>query len=81
MSNTDFSILNPDLSLFSYLLFLKGAIVVGIVLYLIFSIVIVRQVFLLSTTLKTGVSPVLKIVALLNLMAIFGLLYLALFYV
>ena len=44
----------------SVLLFLKWAILLILVFYAIFALMIVRQVDLMSTTLITPVSPILK---------------------
>lgn len=48
------------------LLFIKIAILVLLFLYIIFSLVIVRQVNLMSKTLITPVAPIVKALAIFN---------------
>lgn len=53
---TQVSLFNPQATLF----FLKMAILLILVFYAIFALIIVRQVDLMSKTLITNVSPILK---------------------
>lgn len=63
----DFIIFNPTLTSVSFLAVLKIAIIIGVLLHLVFSFVVVRQTSLLGRTLKTKVSPLLSIAALVGL--------------
>lgn len=59
------------------LIFLKAAILIILSLYAIFALMVVRQVDLMSKTLITGVSPVVKVVSVIHAMVTIGLIVLA----
>lgn len=59
------------------IIFLRWAILIILVFYVIFALVIVRQVDLMSKTLITPVSPLLKAIAILHAGFAIGLLVLA----
>lgn len=59
------------------LLFLKGAILLILIFYAIFAVIVVRQVDLMSKTLITKISPVVKIFAILHAGFAIGLIFLA----
>lgn len=63
----------------SSLLFLRGAIIVGLLLYAIFSLVILKQVFLMSETIDVGFVRPIKFLATLHLIATLFILVFALF--
>lgn len=67
------SFINTDL----ILTFGKGAVLILLMLYAIFSLIIVRQVDLMSKTLITGVSPIVKAIAIFHAGFILGLIVLA----
>lgn len=61
-----------------YLLaFAKGAILLILVLYAIFALIIVRQVDLMSKTLITNISPIVKAAAIIHAGVAIGLIVLA----
>ena len=63
----------------TYLLFFgKGAILILLIFYAIFALIIVRQVDLMSKTLITGISAVIKIIAVIHAIFAIGLIFLAL---
>ena len=63
----------------TYLLFFgKGAILILLIFYAIFALIIVRQVDLMSKTLITGISAVIKVIALMHAIFAIGLIFLAL---
>ncbi|OGC50646.1 hypothetical protein A2716_03105 [candidate division WWE3 bacterium RIFCSPHIGHO2_01_FULL_40_23] len=66
--------LNPDLSFLNYLFLIKAVLVFGSLVYFLFSLIVIRQVDLLSKTLKTKVSPFLLAGAVLNSMFALALL-------
>ncbi len=78
-SGGDFIIFNPTLSFVSFLAVLKLAIIIGVILHLIFSFVVVRQTALLGQTLKTKVSPLLSLTALVGLASSVAVLIVAAF--
>lgn len=57
--------------------FAKGAILLILIFYAIFSLIIVRQVDLMSKTLITGISPIIKPFAILHAGFAIGLIILA----
>lgn len=57
-------------------LFLKGAVLLILIFYAIFALLIIRQVDLMVKTLITPVSPVLKVLAVVNAGAALGLIIL-----
>ena len=67
------SLISNDYILF----FTKGAILLILVFYAIFSLIIVRQVDLMSKTLITNISPIVKAVAIINAGFAIGLIVLA----
>lgn len=67
------SLISNDYILF----FTKGAILLILVFYAIFSLIIVRQVDLMSKTLITNISPIVKAVAIINAGLALGLIVLA----
>ncbi len=60
-----------------FLVALKGAALIILVFYTIFALMVVRQVDLMSKTLITGVSPVLKAFSILHAGFAVGLIVLA----
>lgn len=59
------------------LVILKGAILILLVFYAIFALMVVRQVDLMSKTLITPISPIIKVFALLHAFFALGLIVLA----
>lgn len=59
------------------LIFLKGAILIILVFYAIFALTVVRQVDLMSKTLITTVSPLLKAFSIIHCGFVIGLIILA----
>lgn len=59
------------------LLFLKTAILILLVFYAIFALMVVRQVDLMSKTLVTRISPILKAFSILHAGVVIGLIILA----
>lgn len=59
------------------LVILKGAILILLLFYAIFALMVVRQVDLMSKTLITSISPVVKVFALLHAFFAIGLILLA----
>ncbi len=68
---------NNILSLDVILTFGKGAILLILIFYAIFSLVIVRQVDLMSKTLITNISPLVKAFAILHAGFAIALIFLA----
>ena len=60
-----------------FLLFVKGAVLLILIFYAIFALLIIRQVDLMVKTLITPVSPVLKVLAIVNATVAIGLIILA----
>ncbi len=60
-----------------FLAFAKGAILLILVLYAIFALIIVRQVDLMSKTLITNISPIVKATAIVHAGVAIGLIVLA----
>lgn len=60
-----------------FLIFLKGIILIILVFYAIFALIVVRQVDLMSRTLITPVSPVLKAFSIFHAGFALGLIILA----
>lgn len=56
---------------------LKGVILIILVFYVIFALVVIRQVDLMSRTLITRISPILKATAIFNAGFAIGLIFLA----
>lgn len=73
MPTTQFDFLNSE----AVLIFLKAAILIILIFYAIFSTIIVRQVDLMSKTLITGISPVIRAFSILHLGFAIGLIILA----
>lgn len=61
-----------------YQLVLKLMFLSGFFLYILFSILVVRQVALMDSTIKTPLSPILRIVAWANVLVSVGVFLLAL---
>ena len=59
------------------LIFLKASILIILLLYVIFALMVVRQVDLMSKTLITGISPAVKIIAIVHALSAIGLIVLA----
>lgn len=59
------------------LIFLKAAILLILIFYAIFSLIVVRQVDLMSKTLITNISPIVKAVAVIHAGFAIGLIVLA----
>lgn len=59
------------------LIFLKAAILIILFLYAIFALMVVRQVELMGKTLITGISPVVRVLAIVHVVAVIGLIVLA----
>lgn len=59
------------------LAFLKAAILLILIFYAIFSLIIIRQVDLMSKTLITTISPTLKAVAIIHAGVAIGLIFFA----
>lgn len=59
------------------LIFLRASILIILFLYAIFALMVVRQVDLMSKTLITGVSPVVKIFSIFHAALAIGLIVLA----
>ena len=59
------------------LVFLKTAILIILAFYVIFALMVVRQVDLMNKTLISSVSPTIKILAILHLLAVLVLIVLA----
>ena len=57
--------------------FAKGAILLILIFYAIFSLIIIRQVDLMSKTLITGISPIVKILSIIHAMFVIALIVLA----
>lgn len=73
-------LLNFDIFAINYLGLLKLFILLGLLVYVAFALVVVRQVFLLNDTLQTKISPWLKVAAIVNTCyGIFSLLFHMLF--
>lgn len=71
-TSTPFNIFDLELFIFVF----KAAILIILVLYAIFALIIVRQVDLMSKTLITGVSPLVKGIAIFQAGFIIGLIVL-----
>ncbi|MEK7595245.1 MAG: DUF5657 family protein [Patescibacteria group bacterium] len=61
------NIINPNLTAINILVFVKASLIAGAVLYILFSLVVIRQTFLLGDMLKTKFSPAFSILSFLNL--------------
>lgn len=72
MEAGSFNILNIDI----ILNFGKVAILLILAVYAIFSLIIIRQVDLMGKTLITGISPVIKVLAIINTCFAIGLIIL-----
>ncbi|MCL4365660.1 hypothetical protein M1437_00325 [Patescibacteria group bacterium] len=58
-------------------MFLKAAVLLILIFYAIFALIVVRQVDLMSKTLITSVSPVLKAFSIIHAGVVIGLIILA----
>lgn len=59
------------------LIFLKGAVLILLLLYAIFALIIVRQVSLMSKTLITKVASIIKLLSIAHAFFAIGLIFLA----
>ncbi|MCL4208979.1 hypothetical protein KJZ63_05130 [Patescibacteria group bacterium] len=73
-----FNLTDPALATGVFLMGVKALFMVGVLTYLVFSFIIVRQIVVMKNTLITPVAPVLQLVSWAHLLTVvfFGLVFL-----